>query len=465
MGLPQLQGSRIVIIGAGPAGLTAALEAERRGAGVLVLEKGRSVGGLSRTEIYQGYRFDMGGHRFFTDMEEIRRLWREMLGEDLLTVTRDSRIWFKGRFIRYPLEPAEVLAGLGPLECLRILWSYGAYRVRAARQGEDLESWMKRRFGPRLYRTFFKEYTEKVWGLPCRGIRSDWAFHRIGGLSLSRALMTALFGTVGDKSLISRFHYPRGGPGMVWERFRASVEKGGGRVMTGAEVVRLERKGVRIVSAQVKGPEGFFRVDGDHFLSTMPLADLMDRMDPPPDKEVVLAAGDLRYRDLILAGLVVDRAQLFPYQWIYVHDPSLRVGRIQNFKNWSPDMVPDPRMTTLGMEYFCSEGDDLWSLRDHEILALAGGELGRMGLAREGSVTDGVIYRLRKAYPIYDQDYRNNLSVIRLFLSSVENLQTMGRNGLHRYNNQDHSMLTGLLAVRNLAGEHHDLWEGSLESA
>jgi protoporphyrinogen oxidase len=455
----------VVIIGAGPAGLTAGYESVRRGAPVLVLEKAGLVGGIARTETYSGYHFDIGGHRFFTKVNEVQRLWEEMLGDELLVVPRISHMFYRDHFFKYPVDALDALAKLGPIEGLRILASYFDARLRPAPKEDNFEDWVTNRFGRRLYEAFFKTYTEKVWGIPCREIGAEWAAQRIQGLSLTAAVRHALVGRAQAKSLIGQFHYPVRGPGMMWQRFQDSIESNGGEVWLDAEALRLQRVGSGVQSVLVRRNGALRTVMGDTFISSMPLPELIGRLDPPAPPTVRRAADRLTYRAFILVGLIVQRAELFPDQWIYIHSPELRVGRVQNFKNWSPAMVPDAATTGLGMEYFCSEGDGLWRLPDADLIELATREAASLGLAQAVDVVDGVVYRQPAAYPVYDGAQREPLNIIRDFLSGFTNLQTIGRNGMHRYNNQDHSMLTGMLAVKNLHGETHDLWEVNTEQA
>jgi protoporphyrinogen oxidase len=452
----------VVIIGAGPAGLTAAHELLQRGTQALVLERDSMVGGLARTEAYKGFQFDVGGHRFYTKVDEIQRLWVQMLGDDLLSVSRLSRILYKGRFLRYPLDAFNALTTLGLGESALVLSSYLRAQLRPSPSEETFEDWVANRFGQRLYRTFFKRYTEKVWGIPCDTISADWAAQRIKGLSLGAALRNALFGTNGVRSLVDEFHYPRLGPGMMWRRFQDAIERQGGEVRLDTEVVRLHRSGARITGVTARHAGGTARIAGDRFISSMPITHLVRRIEGVPD-EVLSAASQLQYRAFILVGLIVGRADLFPDNWIYVHNPDVRAGRIQNFKNWSGAMVTDASKTSVGVEYFCSEGDSLWSMSDAALIQLAARELTELGLSGRGDVEDGVVYRHPMAYPVYTRDYQLHLNVIRRFLGTIDNLQTVGRNGLHRYNNQDHSMLTGLCAVRNLFGESHDVWAVNTE--
>jgi protoporphyrinogen oxidase len=451
---------RFVVIGAGPAGLTAAWELAKRGYLPIVLEQCARVGGLARTESYRGFRFDLGGHRFFTKEASVLAVWQEVLGADFLTRPRLSRIYYDGKFFAYPLEPANALRGLGLVATLRVLLSYIRWHLFPHRPETTFEHWVTNRFGGYLFRTFFKAYTEKVWGVPCSELKAEWAAQRIKDLSLATAALNMFIRprrTV--KTLIEEFHYPRLGPGMMWEAMREAVERRGATVATEAEVVGVHREGRRVVGVEVARNGTREVIAGTHFISSMPLTELVARLDPPAPEAVRQAARALRYRDFLTVCLIVDRGDLFPDNWIYVHDPGVRVGRIQNFKNWSPDMVPDPTKTTLGLEYFCNAGDDLWDAPDEQLVALARREVEAIGLAPAAAVVDGCVMRVSKAYPIYDSAYADHVGVIRAFVDDLENLQTTGRNGLHRYDNQDHAMLTGMLAVRNAVdAESFDLW-------
>jgi protoporphyrinogen oxidase len=450
-----------VIIGGGPAGLTAAYELCKHNVPAVVLEADKVVGGIARTVNYKGYLFDIGGHRFFTKWDEVNVLWREILGEKFLERPRLSRIYYRKKFFYYPLKPANALFGLGIFESFRILLSYIWSRVAPHRAEENLEQWVSNRFGRRLYEIFFKTYTEKVWGVPCTEIRAEWAAQRIKGLSLSTAIRKALVGQRGAqvKTLIERFHYPERGPGQMWETMVERLRQKGYPVLLEHPVARICHEGHGVTHLVTKGTQGEEEFPGTHFISSMPIRELINALDPPAPPEVRQAANRLRYRDFLIVSLVINRKDIGPDNWIYIHEPGVKVGRIQNFKNWSPAMVPDPNKTCLGMEYFVFENDEMWSSADEKLIELAKNEIVQLGLARREEIEDGTVVRIPKAYPMYDDGWSEQVQIIRNFLEAkLPNLQLVGRNGMHRYNNQDHSMMTALCAARNILGENHDLW-------
>lgn len=469
----ETKGRAVVIIGGGPAGLTAAHELCKAGLRPVVLERGETVGGLARTVTHKGFRFDIGGHRFYTKSETAAEIWREVLpARDFLLRKRLSRIHYKGRFFQYPLRASSMLFHLGPFEGCLIFLSYLRARLRPSKQERTFEEWVTNRFGRRLYRAFFKTYTEKVWGIPCGEINADWAAQRIRGLSLAVAVRDIFRRARTDesgavvKTLINEFHYPRLGPGMMWEAMADRVKERGGTVRLGARVERINMRGRLVESVEVETEEGRTELlRGTDFVSSMPMRELVRKLRPAPPAHVTAAAERLRYRDFLTVVLVVNRRDLFPDNWIYIHDPGVRLGRVQNFKNWSADMVPDSSKTCLGLEYFCFEGDGLWAMRDEELIELGKRELEQVGLARAEEVEDGTVLRVPKAYPVYDSTYRESLETLRDFFASVSNLQLVGRNGMHRYNNQDHSMMTAVLAARNILGESHDLWQVNTDDA
>jgi protoporphyrinogen oxidase len=454
-----------VIIGAGPAGLTAAYELSKLGVKSTVLEADSQVGGISRTVNYQGYRFDIGGHRFFSKVRLVNDLWQEILGEDFLVRPRLSRIHYHGQFFDYPLKAGNALTGLGPVEALLILLSYAKARMLASSEETNFEQWVSNRFGYRLYKTFFKTYTEKVWGMPCTEIAADWAAQRIRNLSLREAIYSAVFGNGRTKNgklittLIDKFHYPRLGPGMMWERCAELLAAQGSETLRGIRVERIRHRHGRVYCVYGRTLAGEkVEFGGEHVISTMPLRELIHVLDPAPPEHIVRAATHLRYRDYLTTVLIVNRREIFPDNWIYIHTPEVKMGRIQNYKNWSSAMVPDPSRTSLGLEYFLWDQDVEWQWSQEQLLALGMRECAQIGLIDPQEVVDGTVVRMTKAYPVYDRNYQDSIVTVRHYLESFSNLQTVGRNGLHRYNNQDHSMLTGIYAARNIVGKKYDVW-------
>ena len=454
----------MLVLGGGPAGLTAGYLLGKAGQNVVVVEAEGQVGGLAKTVERDGYRFDLGGHRFFTKSVEVDTLWHEILGDEFLLRPRMSRIYWNSRYLDYPLRGPDVIRKLGPLELTRCMGSYVHTAMRRNKSDETFEDWVSNRFGRRLFELFFKSYTEKLWGVPTTEIRAEWAAQRIKGLSFFSAARAAFFGNKGNrvKSLISEFNYPRYGPGQMWEAMADAIAELGGEVRLQAPVERIELAGQRIVEIEAGGE--LYELPGA-VISSLPLRELVEMAHPHPGREVLDAARGLRYRDFLTVALVVDGEDLFPDNWIYIHEPRVRVGRIQNYRSWSPWMVPDPSKACVGLEYFCFAGDELWTMDDDDLIELAAAELDQLGLAARSKVERGFVSRVPKAYPIYDSNYAGRVQTIRSWLDTVENLQQVGRNGLHRYNNSDHSMLTAMRAVDNvLAGTHHDIWEVNAES-
>jgi len=459
-----------VIVGAGPAGLTAAYQLSKFGCASIVIESDDTVGGISRTCEYKGYRFDIGGHRFFTKIDYVWELWKEILDDEFLKRPRLSRIYYRQKFFDYPLKLTNALLGLGPVEAARIGFSYLRAQIWPSREEANFEQWVSNRFGKRLFQIFFKSYTEKVWGMPCEEISADWAAQRIKNLDLLAALRNSLFSSQTSRkgevitTLIDEFHYPRHGPGQMWEDCRKKLENRGTEVLMQTRVVGIRHEGGRVQSMRVRDAAGDeYDVNGDQFLSSMPIRTLIRSLDPPPPREVLEAADSLRYRDFLTVALIIDREDLFPDNWIYIHSDDVKVGRIQNFKNWSPDMVPDPMRTALGLEYFVQENDEIWSMDDADLVELGRKEIAALDLASAEDVIDGAVVRMPKAYPVYDGSYQAALRVIRAWLAGIENLQLIGRTGQHRYNNQDHSMVTAVYASQNIMGENHDIWDVNVE--
>jgi protoporphyrinogen oxidase len=467
---PDQERRNVVIMGAGPAGLTAAYELLKNEVPITVLEKDPTyVGGLARTVEHNGYRFDIGGHRFFSKNQEVEDLWTEILGTEMLTRDRLSRIYYQGRYFAYPLKAINALWNLGPLETIRCLASYARARSRPVANPRSFEDWVRNQFGWRLYKIFFKTYTEKVWGISTTELSADWAAQRIKSLDLGLVLRTALLprrkpthrGEI-VSTLIDSFRYPRFGPGQMWERVAEISKQKGRPVLFGRAVDRVKHAGGLVRSVVTRTASGEREEHaGTEFISSIPVRELIDRLEPPAPAEVLKAAHSLSYRDFITVALMIDRERVFPDNWIYIHDPSVMVGRIQNFKNWSPAMVPDQTKTCLGLEYFCFEGDGLWTSDDETLIDRARRELAQLGICSPEEVFDGVVVRQPKAYPVYDDAYQDHVDVIREYLrTQLPNLHLAGRNGMHKYNNQDHSMMTALLVARNIAnGSTLDPWK------
>ena len=457
-------------MGAGPAGLTAAYELLKHDIPVTVVEKDpRQVGGLARTAEHNGYRFDIGGHRFFSKNREVEELWTEILGDEMLTRDRLSRIYYRGRFFAYPIKAVNALWNLGPFEAALCLASYARAKLQPIRKPKNLEEWVRNQFGWRLFNIFFKTYTEKVWGISTKELSADWAAQRIKSLDLWTVLRTAFLPQRANKhrgeivtTLIDKFRYPRFGPGQVWERVAEISRQKGHPVLLGRSVAAINHVDGRVVSVVTRDGDGKIEVHlGTDFISSIPIRELVAKLDPPAPELVRRAADSLSYRDFISIALMINRADVFPDNWIYIHEPGVLVGRMQNFKNWSPSMVPDQSKTCLGLEYFCFEGDGLWSTDDAALVELARGELAQLGICRPEEVFDGVVVRQPKAYPVYDDSYQANVAVVRDWLArELPNLHLAGRNGMHKYNNQDHSMMTALLVARNIAeGTALDPWK------
>jgi protoporphyrinogen oxidase len=473
MNTQERQNRQVVIVGGGPAGLTGAYELSRAGMPSIVLEQDSTVGGISKTVNYKNYLFDIGGHRFFTKVDSVEEMWRRVLGDNFLSCNRLSRIYYNNAYFSYPLRPMNALFGLGIWNSIRIALSYLHSQCFPLKNEDTLEQWVSNRFGKRLYEIFFKTYTEKVWGMPCSEIRAEWAAQRIKGLSLVTAIINALIKNGGRHSnkssvittLIDHFNYPKFGPGMLWQMVADTVQASGSQVKLGCEVDGILWSANKVEALEVKQNGRSEVVSGTDFISSMPIREAILKFKPALPEEVLEAAQSLKYRDFLTVALIINQSALFPDNWIYIHNPDVKVGRIQNYKNWSPFMVPDPAKTCLGLEYFCFQGDDLWTSSDNKLIQLAKEELQALGLASPSDVVDGTVVRMPYAYPIYDSTYKASLSLIRNYLSRFDNFQLVGRCGMHKYNNQDHSMLTAMLAAKNILGENHDLWNVNVDQS
>ncbi len=452
---------QVAIIGAGPAGLTTAWELTNHGWPVTVIESDPTyVGGIARTVRYKDYCIDIGGHRFFSKSKEIEALWSAMLPEGLLRRPRKSRIYFAGRFISYPLKPFDVFARLGPWESAACAASYLKAYLFPVQNPENYEEWIVNKFGQRLYRHFFKSYTEKVWGLECNEISPDWAAQRIKSFSLGKALLHAVPGRKRgpvQTTLIDAFRYPSKGPGMLWESCAATLKQRGAKLVMGQRVTGVERLGPRHYRIEHRGADGAVStLEAAHVVCSAPMSELVRSLRPSPPPDVLEIAASLRYRALVLVALIAKDPRTFDDTWIYIQDARVQMGRLQNYKAWSPDMVPEPDRIALGCEYFCTEGDERWNMSDEELVNQASSELDRIGLLPRANVVDACVVRQAKAYPVYDRDYVSRVArLMEAVRKDFPELHLVGRNGLHRYNNQDHSMMTALLAARNImAGEN-----------
>lgn len=443
----------VICIGAGPAGLTAAYELSRNGVQVLVLESDPEyVGGIARTHLYKGFRFDIGGHRFFSKSKEIEDLWTEILPDDFLIRPRSSKIFYQNKFFPYPLSPLITLIRLGPLESVNCLLSYLKARLSPVKAPSSFEDWMINRFGKRLFGIFFRTYTEKVWGRSCKDISSEWAEQRVQDFSLSSAIKTMLTPSWlklnSPKTLLSSFRYPRLGPGMLWEEAARKIIKNGGKIEMGAKVKTLTKNNSNWIVTWEKNGK-LHETECSDVISTMPIRQLCHALSPEP--ESTPEADKLEYRDFIIVALLVRAPVSFDDQWLYIHDTRVETCRVQNFRSWSPDLLPNKESNCLGLEYFCSEGDQLWSRSDTQLIELAKKEAEILGLVNPEAIFDACVVRRKKAYPVYSVDYATVVQKIRSDLQvNYPGLHLAGRNGMHRYNNQDHAMMTGLLNARNI---------------
>ena len=454
----------ILIIGAGPAGLTAAWEAEKHGVKTLILESDKEIGGISRTVEKNGWRFDIGGHRFFTKVDEVYKIWDEILEEeDFLLRPRMSRIYYKNKFYDYPLKASNALFNLGIFEAIRCVLSYFYVRIFPPENQDNFENWVAARFGWRLYNIFFKTYTEKVWGVKADTIGSDWASQRIKNLSLMKAILNAFrINKSGEiiTTLIDKFKYPKYGPGMMWETACRKLEEKNHKILLRSKVIEISRE-KEVYKVKIESGEEYL---AKNILSSMPLAHLPKTIKPVPETKVLDSGESLKFRDFLSVALVIDEKDAFPDNWIYIHDPGVKVGRVQNYGSWSPYLVKEGK-TCLGLEYFVNIGDELWSMEDEKLIDLAIRELTKLSIIRTDSTLEGYVVRMPKAYPVYDLDYSKNIDTIEEWLSyQHKNIYPIGRNGMHRYNNQDHSMMTAVLSIRNIIlSEKNDIWKVNVE--
>lgn len=453
----RADGRKVAVIGAGPAGITAAYELSKNGAAVDVYEAGPEPGGLAKTIDLWDQRVDLGPHRFFSTDARVNRLWLEVVGQDYEMIDRLTRIFYKNRFFYYPLRPANALLSLGPVESLRCVASYVRQKASPAPAGETFEGWVVRSFGRRLFEIFFKTYSEKLWGIPCSELDSDFAAQRIKKLSLYEAIKNAFWKDRGNrhKTLVDRFAYPNNGTGVVYERMAARIRDGGNQVFYRSPVKRVVTADGSVIGLELT--DGSFR-RYERVVSTMPLTLLVERL-PDVPRHIRDHAGQLRFRNTILVYLRVESEDLFPDNWLYVHSAELQTGRVTNFRNWSRGIRRGAAATILSLEYWCGDGDQLWTREDRDLIALAKREIQSTGLTGAAPITAGHVHRIPRCYPVYRQGYKEHLKPVERYLSTIGGLSVIGRYGAFKYNNQDHSILMGILAARNILTESaEDLW-------
>jgi protoporphyrinogen oxidase len=438
-----------IIVGAGPSGLAAGYYLAKNKRNVVLFEKDSLVGGLSKTIIYKGCYFDVGGHRFFTDIPEVKALWQEVLGDGLLKKTRVSRIFYRGKFFNYPLSLSNILSNISLISSGCCFLSYFASQLTPSQKTDSFEDYIVKHFGKRLYKIFFKGYTEKVWGISCSNLSCDWAAERIKGLSLIAAF-TATLGLNGHiRTLIKEFYYPLLGPGMMYEAIAERIQSLGCPIEMDREVIRVVHDSKKIVSVITRDKEGKEQESfGDDFISSMPITEFVNKLYPLPPDNILETARKLHYRDLLVVNLICANENVFPDNWIYVHSPEVKVSRIQNYKNWSPAVIPELKKTTLGLEYFCSARDEFWKRDDKEIEGMAALELEYLGF--NTTIEDSFVYRAPQAYPIYTLGYREAAGILKGYLNRFNNLALIGRAGRFQYDNMDSAIASGINAAKGI---------------
>lgn len=465
-GIEQMK--KAVIMGAGPAGLTAGYQLKKNAVDCTLIDKGSQVGGISKTEDYKGYKFDTGGHRFFTKFDEVNNLWHEVLGEDFRKTPRLSRIYCKGKFFDYPLKPINAIINIGFVDAVRIVSSYFWIKIFPYKEEKTLEQWVSNRFGKWFYRIFLKAYPEKVWGSPCSEIESEFGAQRIQGVTLMAAVKNAIFKPKGNKikSLIDEFDYPKYGAGMMYTEMKDKIEEMGGKVLIKSKVTKVNHKNNVIKSVEYVDEKGITHVEeGTDFISSIPITELINILSPKADKEVIEAASNLRYRSIVTVNLIINKKEIFPDNWIYIYPAEIKHGRVEDFKNWSADMVPDQNKSSLSLEFFCNEDDEIWNTPDEELFKLGAKEAEMLNFCKRSEIEDYIVLRIPKAYPVYRNNYKDYLNVIEKYLRKFKNLQLIGRYGLFKYNNMDHSVLTGMYSAENIEkGDYKlDTWNVNTE--
>lgn len=453
-----------LIIGAGPAGLSAGIELAKHNCTSLIIEQSDSVGGLSKTIEKDGFRFDLGGHRFFTTEEKVNKLWQETLGDNFIERPRKSRIFYKNTFFNYPISISDAFGKLGAFETMKIATSYLKSRALPSRNTKNLESWLCNLFGKKLYLHFFKSYTEKVWGIPCNQISSDWGKQRIKGLDLLSLVKNAMkkAGKGSIKTLIDKFYYPPLGPGQMYDKMAENITNAGSEIICNTRAIKITHENNHAVMLTAKSDNTEYQIKFKHLVSTMPLTELVKSLSPQLSESVLNANNKLSYRSFIAVNLLINKEHIIPDNWLYIHDPSYKTGRIQCYKNWSEKMVPDSSRSSLGCELFVTENDEIWNMDENDLVELARKEVHRLGIVDKSLVYSGFAVKVPKAYPVFDLEYQKNVQEIREEIDNITNIHPAGRYGMFKYNNMDHSILTGILAARNCLGENNDIWSITL---
>jgi protoporphyrinogen oxidase len=449
---------KIAIIGAGPAGITAAYQLSKKTPNVTVYEASAQVGGLAKTIDLWNQKIDIGPHRFFSDDKRINDLWLEVVGNDYEMVNRLTRIYYKGKFFYYPLKPIDALLKLGIVEAVICFMSYVAERIIPTKNTTHFEGWVTSRFGKRLYQIFFKTYSEKLWGIPCTQLDADFAAQRIKKLSLWEAIINGLKGGKNNthKSLVDEFAYPHGGTGSVYERMSATVVANGGQVLTNTAVKQVLVENNTAIGLLLENGETHYY---DHIISSMPLTLMVQSINGVPEHIKNLCA-NLTYRSTILVYIKVNATNLFPDNWLYIHSADLQLGRLTNFSNWVPHINNNQKETILCLEYWSNYNDDFYTKTDEELIALAKYETKQTGLIGTAQITDGYVYRIPRCYPVYSTGYKESLLPVQEYLTGIKNMSVIGRYGAFKYNNQDHSILMGMLAADNILNNAtHNLWD------
>lgn len=460
------------ILGAGPAGLGAAWElANHNEKDIIVVDMNKTFGGLARTEKFGDSLFDVGPHRFFSKNQEIKQLWHYVLGSDFRPVTRLTRVFYKNKFFLYPINFKDVILKMGPVAAFHALISYLYAQTRKnADAVETFEDWVVANFGKKLYRTFFKTYTEKVWGIPCKHIGSDWAAQRIKGLDLTKLVKNSLgFGLDNSpKTLADEFDYPTKGAGMMYDRMAEKLYDKGVQFLTQTRVNSIDRQDDRLISVLAISPKNnAVLIQADHFISSIPITHFIAMLNPPLENSVANACKALYYRDHVTVNLEIDNANLFPDQWIYVHSPDVKLARIANYRNFSSEMTSRNGVTPISVEYFTFQHEDIWQMDDNDLIEFSIAELQMMGLLSEKPAQQGWVVRETETYPTYYLGYDQHLKVIRNKMNVLSNFTSIGRGGMYKYNNMDHSLYTGLLAGRNLINhgrQQYDIWKMNIEA-